>query len=181
MRIDSNTHLIAGVNYVSSPNADTRPPDCDIELVVIHNVSLPPGKFGRGYIHQLFTNTLDKNAHPYFAEIHHLRVSSHLLVERTGRLTQFVPFDQRAWHAGESNYCGRDACNDFSIGIELEGTDDTEYTDQQYRVLAAVIIGLQMTYPALTNKTIVGHSDIAPVHKTDPGDSFDWDKLYSLL
>lgn len=181
MRIDPNSHLIAGVNYVPSPNADARPQGCCVDLIVIHNISLPPGEFGCGHIHKFFTNLLDENAHPYFVEIKDLHVSSHLLIERSGRLTQFVPFHQRAWHAGQSSFNDRDCCNDFSIGIELEGTDDTEYTDQQYHVLSAVIISLQMAYPTLSSHNIVGHCDIAPGRKTDPGNSFDWDRLRSQL
>ena len=177
MRIDPNSHLIAGVNYVPSPNADARPQRCSVDLIVIHNISLPPGEFGRGCVQRLFTNTLDENEHPYFAEIKNLRVSSHLFIERTGKLTQFVPFNQRAWHAGESSFNGRERCNDFSIGIELEGTDDIEYTDEQYRVLNAVITSLQMMYPGLNRQNIVGHCDIAPGRKTDPGVAFDWNRL----
>ena len=181
MRIDPNTHLIAGVNYTPSPNADERPIECEIDLIVIHNISLPPGKFGQGHVHELFTNQLDSSVHPYFEEIKDLCVSSHLLIERSGKLTQFVPFNRRAWHAGQSNFQGRECCNDFSIGIELEGTDDIEYTDAQYRVLAAVITSLQMTYPTLSSQNIVGHCDIAPGRKTDPGEVFDWQRLRNQL
>ncbi len=181
MRIDANSHLIAGVNYVPSPNADERPVECDPELIVIHNISLPPGEFGKGNVHKLFTNQLDCNAHSYFKEIKELRVSSHLLIERNGKLTQFVPFDKRAWHAGQSCYDGRGCCNDFSIGIELEGTDDLVYTDEQYRVLNAVIVSLQMAYSTLHASHIVGHCDIAPGRKTDPGPGFDWNRLNSRL
>ena len=181
MRIDPNSHLIAGVNYVPSPNVDERPADCGLELIVIHNISLPPGDFGQGYVHELFTNQLDCSAHPYFEEIKDLHVSSHLLIERSGKLTQFVPFSQRAWHAGQSNFQGRNCCNDFSIGIELEGTDDTEYTDEQYRVLSAVIVSLQMAYPTLSSQNIVGHCDIAPGRKTDPGNAFNWQRLRSQI
>lgn len=181
MRIDPNSHVIVGVNYLPSPNADARPAECGLDLIVIHNISLPPGEFGQGYVQQLFTNTLDENIHPYFAEIKDLCVSSHLLIERSGKLTQFVPFDQRAWHAGESSFQGRECCNDFSIGIELEGADDVDYTDAQYRVLSATIISLQMIYPTLATSNIVGHCDIAPDRKTDPGLSFDWDRLHSQL
>lgn len=181
MRIDPDSHVIVGVNYVASPNADVRPQDCSVDLIVIHNISLPPGEFGRGCVQQLFTNSLNAYEHPYFAEIKDLQVSSHLLIERSGKLTQFVPFHQRAWHAGESNYFGRECCNDFSIGIELEGTDDIEYTDEQYRVLNAVITCLHMTYPELHQQNIVGHCDIAPGRKTDPGASFDWDRVRKQL
>ena len=177
MRVDPNTHLIAGVNYTPSQNADARPVGCEIDLIVIHNISLPPGEFGNGHVHKLFTNQLNYSQHPYFEEIKDLRVSSHLLIERTGKLTQFVPFNQRAWHAGQSNFQGRDCCNDFSVGIELEGTDDTEYTNAQYHVLSAAIVSLQMAYPTLSSQNIVGHCDIAPERKTDPGGAFDWQRL----
>lgn len=179
MRIDPVTHLIAGVNFVSSPNCDLRPEHTAIELIVIHNISLPPGIFGQGYIHDFFQNRLDASRHPYFDEIKELNVSSHLLIERTGQLTQFVPFNRRAWHAGQSEYQGRMACNDFSIGIELEGTDSEVYTDSQYSVLNAVITSLTMTYPQLAKNNIVGHSDIAPGRKTDPGPAFDWSRLHA--
>lgn len=181
MRIDLNTHLIAGANYLASPNADERPCDCSIELIVIHNISLPPNEFGGGYVHKLFTNQLDPQVHPYFVEIKDLKVSSHLFIERSGTITQFVPFNQRAWHAGQSSYCGRTDCNDFSIGIELEGADDIEYTDQQYNVLHSVIVSLQMAYPSLVTNNLVGHSDIAPGRKTDPGPAFDWGRLRAAL
>ena len=177
MRIDQNTHLITGVDYVPSPNADQRPSDCCIELLVVHNISLPPGEFGQGNVQRLFTNSLDPKAHAYFDTIKDLKVSSHLLIEREGKLTQFVPFNLRAWHAGLSNYCGRQACNDFSIGIELEGTDDLAYTNQQYLVLQRVVRSLLMAYPSLSEQHIVGHCDIAPDRKTDPGGAFDWDRL----
>lgn len=177
MRIDPETHLIAGVNFVPSPNHDQRPEHARVDLIVIHNISLPPGSYGQGYIHDLFQNQLDTDKHPYFLEIKDMKVSSHLLIERCGRLTQFVPFDLRAWHAGKSEYKGRAACNDFSIGIELEGTDTQAYTDEQYCVLNAVITSLEVAYPQLCKGHIVGHSDIAPGRKTDPGDAFEWSRL----
>lgn len=181
MRIDQNSHIISGVHYYPSPNMDERPDLYDIQLIVIHNISLPPGEFGIGNVHKLFTNSLDSNAHPYFKEIEGLEVSSHLLIERSGKLSQFVPFYKRAWHAGQSSYQGRDRCNDFSIGIELEGTDDIEYTDQQYRVLSAVVVTLLSTYTTLSSERIVGHCDIAPQRKTDPGQSFDWQRFNAEL
>ncbi|MEM8844971.1 MAG: 1,6-anhydro-N-acetylmuramyl-L-alanine amidase AmpD [Pseudomonadota bacterium] len=177
MRIDPNTHLIVGVNYIVSPNQDDRPENTNIDLIVIHNISLPPGEFGQGYVQRFFQNKLDENAHSFFQEIKDLKVSSHLFIERSGKLTQFVPFNKRAWHAGKSNFKGREICNNFSIGIELEGTDDQEYTEEQYRVLNAVIMSLQMAYPSLYENNIVGHCDIAPDRKTDPGPAFDWSKL----
>jgi len=177
MRIDPSTHLIVGAEFIESPNFDARPDDADIDLIVVHNISLPPNEFGGGYVSDLFQNKLDPTIHPYFEEIKGMEVSSHLFIERSGKMVQFVPFNKRAWHAGESCFEGRERCNDFSIGIELEGADDVEYTDAQYRVLNAVILCLQMTYAGLSTNNIVGHSDIAPGRKTDPGPAFDWDKL----
>ncbi|MCX8048722.1 MAG: 1,6-anhydro-N-acetylmuramyl-L-alanine amidase AmpD [Methylohalobius sp.] len=163
-----------------SPNQDERP-NGEISLLVIHAISLPPGEFGGQYIDQLFTNRLDSKAHPYFAEIAELKVSAHLLIDRQGRLTQYVPFHRRAWHAGVSSFQGRERCNDFSIGIELEGTETIPFTDAQYRILAAVTILLLAKYSELSQERIVGHSDIAPGRKTDPGPSFDWKRLYQSL
>ena len=179
MRIDPHTHLIIGAEYVPSPNYDARPDGTLVDLLVIHNISLPPSEFGCGNIQQFFCNELDVSKHPYFQEIKDMKVSSHLLIERAGKLTQFVPFNMRAWHAGKSCFEGRQACNDFSIGIEMEGTDTIPYAQAQYDVLNAVIMSLQMAYPALHMNNIVGHSDIAPGRKTDPGPAFDWNKLQS--
>jgi AmpD protein len=151
------------------------------ELLVLHNISLPPGQFGGGHVQALFQNCLDPGLHPYFTEIAGVQVSAHLLLERDGELTQFVGFDQRAWHAGVSSYQGREACNDFSIGIELEGADLIPYSPIQYRQLAALITRLLRRYPTLDRTRIVGHSDIAPGRKTDPGPAFDWDELNRLL
>jgi N-acetyl-anhydromuramoyl-L-alanine amidase len=180
MIINKKTGLLVEGNFISSPNMDDRPEKQQPELIVIHNISLPPDKFGGPYIAQLFTNQLDPDEHPYFAEICDLRVSSHILIRRNGDILQFVPFHKRAWHAGASNYCGRDKCNDFSIGIELEGTDDKSYEDVQYTQLASMIETLQNTYPSLAADAITGHSDIAPERKTDPGPAFDWDYLKKL-
>ena len=178
MRINPSTHCIVGADFIESPNFDERPHDAAIDLLVIHNISLPPNEFGGGYVKDLFQNKLDPSIHPYFEEIKGMEVSSHLFIERSGKLIQFVPFNQRAWHAGASCFEGRERCNDFSIGIELEGSDDIDYTDEQYRVLRAVTLCLQMTYPGLSNnKHIVGHCDIAPERKTDPGPAFDWGRL----
>lgn len=163
------------------PNWDDRPDEEDISLIVIHCISLPPGEFGDDWITQLFNNSLSANAHPYFATIHALRVSAHILIRRDGEVIQYVPFHKRAWHAGISRYCGRDRCNDFSVGIELEGVEDVAYTDAQYERLADSVASLLQNYPRLSVKAIVGHSEIAPGRKTDPGDSFDWDRLYRLL
>jgi AmpD protein len=165
---------------VVSPHCDRRPDDEPPSLLVIHNISLPPGEFGGPYIDQLFTGTLDPAQHPYFAEIHQLRVSAHCLIRRDGEIVQYVPFDQRAWHAGVSLYQGRERCNDFSIGIELEGTDQLAYTEAQYRTLQAVTALLAEHYPPLAAH-IAGHCDIAPGRKTDPGPAFDWDRYLASL
>jgi AmpD protein len=166
---------------VPSPNFNYRPAGVVVDLLVIHNISLPPGEFGGSFIKDFFCNCLDSSAHPYFAGICSLEVSAHLLIERTGEITQFVPFDKRAWHAGESEFEGRTNCNDFSIGIELEGTDEVAYTDEQYGALLAVTRAIQRTYPLITGGKIVGHHDIAPGRKTDPGPSFDWSRYRRLL
>lgn len=159
---------------IPSPNCEPRPLDCEPELLVIHNISLPPGRYGGDCIERFFTNCLDWEEHPFFEEIRGVEVSAHLLIKRSGELLQFVSFGERAWHAGQSCFEGRDNCNDFSIGIELEGTDDDPYTDEQYAVLSAVTELLIQRYQGLSEGRIVGHSDIAPGRKTDPGASFDW-------
>lgn len=164
---------LVGVKQVSSPHFDCRPEDEHPSLLVVHNISLPPGEFGGPWIDALFCGTLDPDAHPYFAGISHLRVSAHCLIRRDGEIVQYVPFDKRAWHAGVSEYQGRERCNDFSIGIELEGTDSLPYTDEQYQQLAELTRLLIQHYPHIADN-IAGHCDIAPVRKTDPGPSFDW-------
>ncbi len=179
--VDTVTGLIQPARQFESPNCDERPSASVPELVVIHGISLPPGEFGGGNIEALFMNELDWGAHPYFAEIRGLRVSAHLLIHRTGEVVQFVPFSKRAWHAGESRFQGRVACNDYSIGIELEGEDDREYDERQYAALTAVITALTAAYPGLTAREIAAHSDIAPGRKTDPGPVFDWLRLYDSL
>ncbi len=166
-------HLLSSAKYVPSVNNNLRPND-EISLIVIHNISLPPGVFGGSQIEDFFTNKLNTGKHPYFDSIKDLKVSSHLLIKRTGEIVQFVPFNRRAWHAGKSNFNGRDNCNDFSIGIELEGVDTIEYEDAQYQALNSTIRMLKSHYP-ITN--ITGHSDIAPGRKTDPGSAFDWSKI----
>ena len=181
MRIDTGSGRLHEARQVESPNRDSRPEGCDIDLVVIHGISLPPGEFGSDDIECLFTNTLDPDAHPFFREIKDLRVSAHLLIRRDGKLVQFVPFHERAWHAGESRFEGREQCNDFSIGIELEGTDEQPYEAVQVERLAEVIRALCEAYPGLTPERVVGHSDISPERKTDPGPYFDWDGLRALL
>ena len=174
-------HWLSAVSRVPSPNFDDRPNPDDISLLVIHCISLPPGKFDNECIDQLFCNQLNPDDHPYFKDIHTLKVSSHLVIKRSGELVQYVAFDKRAWHAGQSNFQGRERCNDFSIGIELEGTETVAYTDAQYIQLGNVTNVLLHTYPNLAKNRITGHSDIAPERKTDPGPSFDWQKFYGLL
>jgi len=177
MKIDKSSGKIQGIHYIVSPNYDSRPNPDDISLIVIHGISIPPGRFGDGYIEQLFTNSLSITEHPHFQEIINLRVSAHLLINRDGILTQFVPFDKRAWHAGESKYKGLENCNNYSIGIELEGVDDIPYTEEQYAQLAEVLQNLYDLYPLLSRDTMAGHSDVAPGRKTDPGQAFDWEYL----
>ena len=181
MKVDKGTGLLAGVRQVLSPYLDARPGSMLPELIVVHGISLPPGEFGGPWIDRLFTGTLPADAHPEFRERASLRVSAHALIRRDGEIVQYVPFGQRAWHAGQSEYAGRTSCNDFSIGIELEGTDQSAYTDAQYRSLAALVSTLLASYPSLSAERIVGHSEIAPGRKTDPGPSFDWPRLRSLL
>lgn len=174
-------HWLFDAQRIVSPNYDARPDEQDISLLVIHAISLPPGKFGGNWITQLFTNNLDPDAHPYFKTIQELQVSAHALIKRAGEIIQYVPFDQRAWHAGESCFEGRSCCNDFSIGIELEGTEEISYTDRQYETLSKLIDALLATYPSLSAKRIVGHSDIAPGRKLDPGPAFIWSRFYAKL
>lgn len=179
--IDHSSGLVEEARQVNSLNCDTRPDINAISLLVIHGISLPPGEYGGKYIDQLFTNTLDPGSHPYFRQICQLRVSSHLLLDRKGQLTQYVPLTKRAWHAGESEFVGRPACNDFSIGIELEGCDNEHYCEEQYQALAKLTDSICMIWQQITKDRIVGHSDIAPGRKTDPGEAFDWSYYYSLL
>lgn len=181
MKPELTVDRLPDARQVASPNCDERPTDCDVELVVIHGISLPPGNYGGPEIDQLFTNCLDPNAHPYFAEMAHLKVSSHLLIRRDGELVQYVPLSMRAWHAGDSCYSGRVACNDFSVGIELEGQDEEPYTEAQYDRLVDVANRLLEQFPALTPESITGHSDISPGRKTDPGPAFDWDRFRTSL
>jgi AmpD protein len=181
MRIDTESGLVRDARQVASPNCDERPGPGEPDLLVIHGISLPPGEFGGPWIDRLFTNDLPADAHPYFMEIAHLKVSTHLLIRRDGELIQYVPLHKRAWHAGQSCFRGRDACNDFSIGIELEGTDELAYTEEQYTILNQLVTSLLGTYPSLSRDRIVGHSDIAPGRKTDPGDAFDWQRLQGVF
>ncbi|MBK1640967.1 N-acetylmuramoyl-L-alanine amidase [Chromatium okenii] len=161
----------------SSPNYTARPLNTPIDLLVIHNISLPPGEFGGNWIDDFFLNQLNPTAHPYFATIAHLEVSAHCLIRRDGCLMQYVSFHHRAWHAGRSSFQGRDRCNDYSIGIELEGTDEIPFTAAQYDCLNTCIALIQQQYPAITAERIVGHSDIAPGRKTDPGAAFLWERI----
>jgi AmpD protein len=170
-------HRLTNAKQIPSPNYDDRPNPADISLLVIHCISLPPGEFNNPYIDQLFCNILDPDEHPYFKEIYQLTVSTHLLIKRDGSCVQFVPFNKRAWHAGKSSYQGKERCNDFSIGIELEGTESIPYTEAQYIKLAEVIDSLLKAYPNLSKQQITGHSDIAPGRKNDPGASFDWQRI----
>jgi AmpD protein len=179
--VDPVTGWIADVRRVVSPNYDERPAGAALDLIVVHGISLPPGEFGHGWIDRLFCNDLPADAHPFFATICDSTVSAHVLIARDGTLTQYVPFGRRAWHAGTSEYCGRTSCNDFSVGIELEGTDDLEYSPEQYGMLAELIGALRRAYPSLASADVVGHSDIAPGRKTDPGPKFDWTELRRRL
>jgi AmpD protein len=173
--------LLHPARQVPSPNHNARPAGVGVDLLVIHSISLPPGEFGGPWIDALFTNTLDGDAHPYFAEICTLKVSSHLLIRRDGEVVQYVPFDRRAWHAGVSQFRGKSNCNDFSVGIELEGCDDQPYEAVQYRRLASITKLLRKHYPGITPERIAGHCDIAPERKTDPGPHFDWERYRRLI
>jgi len=179
--LDQTTGLVREARLVASPNCDARPFDCDPSLIVVHGISLPPGEFGGPWIDRLFTNSLPARAHPYFAAIADVRVSAHFLIRRNGELVQYVPINSRAWHAGESIHAGRTCCNDFSIGIELEGEDSTPYENAQYDCLARLISTLRAQVASLANADVVGHSDIAPGRKTDPGEAFDWQRLHARL
>lgn len=165
---------LAAARRLESPNRDARPAGEAVSLLVLHNISLPPGEFGGPGVEQLFSNRLDPAEHPYYAGIHGLRVSAHFFIRRDGELLQFVSCAQRAWHAGVSSWRGRERCNDYSIGVELEGTDETPFTEAQYAVLRRLLEALRAAYP---NLDVAGHSDIAPGRKTDPGPCFDWRRL----
>ena len=173
--------LLESSLFKASPNKNSRPNMSDIRLIIVHGISLPPEQFGNHCIDDFFLNQLNPDAHPYFKEICHLQVSAHLLIRRDGTITQFVPFEERAWHAGVSTFSGKENCNDFSIGIELEGTDQLAYTEKQYLELSRCCRSLIEKYPLITTDNVVGHSDVAPGRKTDPGESFDWEKLKALL
>lgn len=173
--------LFNEADYHPSPNCDQRPANTDVSLLVVHNISLPPADFSSAAVIEFFCNRLDFETHPYFESIKELKVSAHLFIRRTGQIIQFVPFNKRAWHAGVSSFDGISHCNDYSIGIELEGTDNISYTSHQYQQLVRVTHCLMQCYPGITPKRIVGHSDIAPARKTDPGPSFDWTYYRGLL
>jgi AmpD protein len=179
-RVDTAQRLV-GAHWRPSPNQDARPEGCSIDLLVVHAISLPPDEFGGPWIDALFSNTLDPGAHPYFASIADLRVSAHCCIFRDGSVTQYVAFDQRAWHAGASLWRGRARANDFSIGIELEGCDTQAFESAQYESLAGIARALMAAYPTLHRDAIAGHSDIAPERKTDPGPQFDWARFERLL
>jgi len=181
MQINRTTGLIEQVDYIASPNCDEFPNIDAIDLLVLHCISLPPGEFGGDGIKQLFTNQLNANEHPYYQNIATMKVSAHVLIRRDAKLIQFVPFNRRAWHAGQSMFKDRQQCNDFSIGIELEGTDNTLFTESQYVQLANLTRQLLNIYPKIVRNRIVGHSDIAPQRKNDPGKKFDWQKYFALL
>lgn len=179
--VDRERGLLRQARQCPSPNQDARPAEGDPELIVIHGISLPPGDFGGDGIERLFTNRLDWDSHPYFEEIRGLEVSAHLLIRRNGEIIQFVPFTERAWHAGVSYFRDRDCCNDFSIGIELEGEDETPYDTRQYTALVETVRALLHAYSSLSARRIAAHADIAPGRKTDPGPAFDWLRLYDGL
>lgn len=181
MRIDTATGLLLGVRQVLSPHWDARPAGVQPDLIVVHGISLPPGEFGGPWVDRLFCGNLPGDAHPSFASIAGLRVSAHALIRRNGAISQYVPFGARAWHAGRSRYGEREACNDFSVGIELEGADEVAYEPAQYGALADLIRALCDGYPTLSQDRIVGHSEIAPGRKSDPGPAFDWMRLRALL
>ena len=180
MQLDPASGWCQGVQLCPSPNFNARPAN-EVSLLVIHNISLPPGEFGTGCVQAFFTNQLNPSLHPYFLTIAELKVSAHIFIERTGNITQFVPFSTRAWHAGVSSFSGVANCNDYSIGIELEGCDDIAYTDAQYSALAGVARQILAVYPDITPQRIVGHNQIAPERKTDPGEAFDWARFHQML
>lgn len=170
-------HRLIGAAFIESPNQNERPDPDDISLIVIHAISLPPGDFGTSGVNQLFTNSLNPEEHPFYREIEALRVSAHLLIRRTGEIIQYVDFDRRAWHAGISTWQGREVCNDFSIGIEMEGTEDRPFAEIQYETLNGVLECLYLSYPKLSPDTVTGHEDIAPGRKWDPGPYFEWPRI----
>lgn len=179
--VNASTGLLKPARQVSSPNFDPRPTGVAADLIIVHGISLPPGEYGGPWIDRLFCNQLPVDHHPYFAQIAALRVSSHLLIRREGAVVQYVSCNDRAWHAGKSAFQGREACNDFSIGVELEGSDEEAYTEVQYVNLAGLVRALCKAYPTLSRQRVVGHSDVSPGRKTDPGPGFDWPKARALI
>jgi AmpD protein len=181
VKLAAGQDWLEGARHLPSANCDDRPPGTVIDLIVLHGISLPPGEFGGDAIDRLFTNHLDFLEHPYYEKLRSLRVSAHCLVRRDGSITQYVPFSRRAWHAGVSAFEGRPACNDYSIGIELEGADDRAYDSAQYPAAARLCLLLMEAYPAILPWRCVGHCDVAPGRKTDPGPAFDWERFRGLL
>jgi AmpD protein len=179
--IDTGRGLIAEARFVPSPNQDARPPGATLDLIVVHGIGMPPGEFGGPWVERLFLNTLPLDEHPFFQTLAGLKVSAHVFIRRDGTLLQFVPFHARAWHAGASSWRHRPGCNDYSIGIEVEGADEIPYAPAQYAALAAVVRALRLAYPTLGADAIAGHSDVAPGRKTDPGNAFDWALLAAHL
>lgn len=180
-KVNLRSGLLEPALYSPSPHHDERPQDVTIDMIVIHGISLPPGEFGSNAIEDFFCGKLDTASHPAYADIACLRVSAHLLIKRTGEIIQFVPFSKRAWHAGQSFFEGKSGCNDFSIGIELEGTDEIAYEKMQYTQLGNIICALRQAYPAISKERVLGHMHIAPGRKTDPGPTFDWNYLKGIL
>ncbi|TLM73664.1 1,6-anhydro-N-acetylmuramyl-L-alanine amidase AmpD [Microbulbifer harenosus] len=181
MKYQVQSGWLSGARRLPSPHCNSRPESSAVDLLVIHSISLPPGQYGGPYIDDFFLGHLDVDAHPYFSEIASLQVSAHLLIDRNGHVTQYVPLSERAWHAGQSVFCGRENCNDFSIGIELEGLDTDTYTEAQYESLAEVTLAIMDAYPLIDKSRITGHSDIAPGRKLDPGPGFDWALYFEKL
>lgn len=181
LTLEISNGWLNNVEHQKSPHFTLRDVDQDVNLLVVHNISLPPGKFGGNYITDLFLGKLSPDADPYFESIYQLQVSAHCLIKRDGTIIQYVSFNDKAWHAGVSNFKGKEKCNDFSIGIELEGTDDIPYTEQQYNQLVCLVKKLQESYPLISHNNLVGHCDIAPGRKTDPGKSFDWHYFKKML
>lgn len=181
LTLDPVTGLVSATAFIESPNCDERPAGVSVDMIVVHCISLPPGEYGGGFIERFFCNELEPGAHPYFREICSLEVSAHFLIYRTGRLVQFVPTHRRAWHAGPSRFGDRERINDYSIGIELEGTDESPFTGAQYESLVDLSAALVSAYPRIEVAKVVGHSDIAPGRKTDPGACFDWARFRRAL
>ena len=179
--MEIENHIIKNIKFVNSPNFNERPKNTKISLIVIHSISLPPNVYGNNYVEDFFMNKLIISDHDYFQEIQDMRVSSHLYIKRTGETIQFVPFNMRAWHAGDSSYKGIDDCNNYSIGIELEGTDDDVFSNHQYEKLIQISKQIIKNYPEINKDKIVGHSEISPGRKTDPGDKFEWNKYLNAL